>query len=144
MRNPRAFRSRPSDAAVMPLPRDETTPPVTKTYFVGRALTWEASRGGRARAGPESPRSWRLESAARRGDSVPRALRSPPSARCPCAWPRTPTLARPPVRSIRHPLASLAREDRREGGGRRLLRSLRLGRGQEGLPRGTPSAPVPA
>src|SRR3954454_20745519 len=30
---PRAFRSRPSDAAVIPLPRDETTPPVTKTYL---------------------------------------------------------------------------------------------------------------
>jgi len=32
--SPRAFSSRPSEAAVMPLPRDETTPPVTKTYFV--------------------------------------------------------------------------------------------------------------
>ena len=32
---PRAFSRRPSDAAVMPLPSDETTPPVTKTYFVG-------------------------------------------------------------------------------------------------------------
>src|ERR671935_1360573 len=36
---PRAFSRRPSDAAVMPLPRDETTPPVTKTYFGGRAAT---------------------------------------------------------------------------------------------------------
>src|SRR3954453_22116037 len=35
---PRAFSSRPSEAAVMPLPSEETTPPVTKTYFVGRAL----------------------------------------------------------------------------------------------------------
>ena len=32
--SPRAFSSRPSDAAVIPLPSDETTPPVTKTYFV--------------------------------------------------------------------------------------------------------------
>ncbi len=32
--SPRAFRRRPSDEAVMPLPSDETTPPVTKTYFV--------------------------------------------------------------------------------------------------------------
>ena len=31
--SPRAFSSRPSDAAVMPLPSDETTPPVTKTYL---------------------------------------------------------------------------------------------------------------
>src|SRR5688572_30906216 len=32
---PRAFRRRPSDAATMPLPSAETTPPVTKTYLVG-------------------------------------------------------------------------------------------------------------
>src|SRR3954452_3495991 len=31
---PRAFSSRPRDAAVMPFPRDDTTPPVTKTYLV--------------------------------------------------------------------------------------------------------------
>src|SRR3954469_9090528 len=30
---PRDLSSRPSDAAVMPLPSDETTPPVTKTNF---------------------------------------------------------------------------------------------------------------
>ena len=30
---PRAFRSLPRDAAVMPFPRPETTPPVTNTYF---------------------------------------------------------------------------------------------------------------
>src|SRR5664280_2998650 len=30
---PRALRSRPTLAAVMPLPREEVTPPVTKTYF---------------------------------------------------------------------------------------------------------------
>src|ERR1044071_8976378 len=37
--SPRALSSRPSEAATMPLPSPETTPPVTKTYFVGRALT---------------------------------------------------------------------------------------------------------
>ena len=31
--SPRAFSSRPSEAAVMPLPSPETTPPVTKMYF---------------------------------------------------------------------------------------------------------------
>src|SRR5918996_1526578 len=36
---PRAFSSRPSDAATIPFPRPETTPPVTKTYFVGRDAT---------------------------------------------------------------------------------------------------------
>src|SRR5450759_3376837 len=30
---PRALRSRPTEAAVMPFPREEVTPPVTKTYF---------------------------------------------------------------------------------------------------------------
>src|SRR4051812_4039492 len=32
-RRPRALRMRPTLAAVMPLPREEVTPPVTKTYF---------------------------------------------------------------------------------------------------------------
>src|SRR5512132_3866841 len=31
---PRSTRSRPSDAAAMPFPREETTPPVTKMYLV--------------------------------------------------------------------------------------------------------------
>lgn len=31
---PRLFKRRPIDAAVMPLPREDTTPPVTKIYFV--------------------------------------------------------------------------------------------------------------
>src|SRR5436190_12419956 len=31
--SPRALSRRPSEAAVMPLPSDETTPPVTNTYF---------------------------------------------------------------------------------------------------------------
>src|SRR4051812_889311 len=36
---PRAFRIRPTLAAVMPLPREEVTPPVTKTYFaMGQVL----------------------------------------------------------------------------------------------------------
>src|SRR5437773_7548267 len=38
-RRPRAFRSRPSDAATIPLPSADTTPPVTKTYFGARVLT---------------------------------------------------------------------------------------------------------
>ena len=36
---PRALRMRPTLAAVMPLPREEVTPPVTKTYFaMGQVL----------------------------------------------------------------------------------------------------------
>src|SRR3954463_1507923 len=48
-RSPRAFRSRPSDAATIPFPSAETTPPVTKTYFGARALTGfqGSSAGGR-------------------------------------------------------------------------------------------------
>src|SRR5437899_2904033 len=38
-RNPRAFSRRPSDAATIPFPRADTTPPVTKTYFGARELT---------------------------------------------------------------------------------------------------------
>src|SRR4051812_36096024 len=38
-RRPRAFSKRPSEAATIPFPSAETTPPVTKTYFGPRALT---------------------------------------------------------------------------------------------------------
>src|SRR5436853_214647 len=38
-RSPRALSSGPSEAATIPFPRAETTPPVTKTYFGARALT---------------------------------------------------------------------------------------------------------
>src|SRR5215469_7594346 len=38
-RSPRAFSRRPSEAATIPFPSAETTPPVTKTYFGARALT---------------------------------------------------------------------------------------------------------
>src|SRR3954462_5453202 len=38
-RRPRGLNRRPMLAAVMPLPREEVTPPVTKTYFaMGRVL----------------------------------------------------------------------------------------------------------
>src|SRR2546422_5783128 len=33
-RRPRSTSRRPSEAAAMPFPSEETTPPVTKTYFV--------------------------------------------------------------------------------------------------------------
>jgi hypothetical protein len=39
--NPRFLSKRPSDAATIPLPSDETTPPVTKIYFVILKLLWE-------------------------------------------------------------------------------------------------------
>src|SRR6185312_8277126 len=46
-RSPRALSSRPSEAATIPLPRADTTPPVTKTYFGARVLTgFQGSSGG--------------------------------------------------------------------------------------------------
>src|SRR5438128_1873972 len=61
-RRPRALSSRPTLAAVMPLPREEVTPPVTKTYFaMGRVLRgfFECYRNRplRATAG-SSQRGW--------------------------------------------------------------------------------------
>ena len=38
-RSPRASRSAPTDALARPFPIDDTTPPVTNTYFVGFRLT---------------------------------------------------------------------------------------------------------
>src|SRR5690349_1958926 len=53
-RRPRALRRRPSDAATMPFPSADTTPPVTKTYFGARVLTgFQGSSGG----GRHPPRS---------------------------------------------------------------------------------------
>src|SRR5581483_3298343 len=49
-RSPRALSNRPSEAATIPLPSAETTPPVTKTYFGARALTGfqGSTRNGRS------------------------------------------------------------------------------------------------
>src|SRR5579864_668606 len=52
-RRPRAFSRRPSEAATIPFPSADTTPPVTKTYFGARALTGFqcSSTGGRRSQG---------------------------------------------------------------------------------------------
>src|SRR5687767_13664809 len=65
-RSPRALRRRPMLAAVMPLPSEEVTPPVTKTYFD----TGQGPPGGFSNAIDSDPRSriaagqsaWRSES----------------------------------------------------------------------------------
>src|SRR5690606_10222250 len=46
-RKPRDSRIAASEAAAMPLPREETTPPVTNTYLVmsGLARVWRAAAG---------------------------------------------------------------------------------------------------
>jgi len=43
-RNPLATKSLPSEAQIIPLPKDDVTPPVTKIYFVDMcdgSLLWE-------------------------------------------------------------------------------------------------------
>src|SRR4029077_20860987 len=61
-RSPRALSRRPSEAATIPFPRADTTPPVTKTYFGARVLTgfqgssgngWNLVGGGRPDEGRE-------------------------------------------------------------------------------------------
>src|SRR3990170_4164554 len=42
-RRPRSTSSRPSDAAAMPFPREDTTPPVTNTNFVECCIVTPAS-----------------------------------------------------------------------------------------------------
>src|ERR1043166_2901426 len=86
-RSPRALSRRPSEAATIPFPRAETTPPVTKTYFGARALTgfqgstrcgWRlfgglpdarGAPGGRLRrsGAPEAAEPWRLDGECRLG-----------------------------------------------------------------------------
>src|ERR1035437_5063719 len=52
---PRALRSRPTLAAVMPLPREEVTPPVTKTYFaIARFSSGGFSNSNDERASPQT------------------------------------------------------------------------------------------
>src|SRR5713101_2442970 len=74
-RRPRSTRRRPSEAAAMPLPRDDTTPPVTKMYFVeltnsppsvggSAVLPHIADRRPCRRRGPRAP-----ETASRRWES---------------------------------------------------------------------------
>ena len=55
-RSPRSTSSRPSEAAAIPLPSDETTPPVTKMYFVGWALELASGRTRRESAGTRGRR----------------------------------------------------------------------------------------
>ena len=55
-RRPRAFSSRPRDAATMPLPSAETTPPVTKMYFVWLMPVASTEASGSTRASARSAR----------------------------------------------------------------------------------------
>src|SRR4051794_3552203 len=68
-RSPRAFRSRPSEAATIPFPSAETTPPVTKTYFGARALTGFQASSGRGRT------SWQLARSQERMEPLERLVR---------------------------------------------------------------------
>src|SRR5215471_11427150 len=71
-RSPRALRSRPSEAATIPFPRAETTPPVTKTYFGARALTGFQGSSGCGRCLFRRIADERREAGERRrGDGAP-------------------------------------------------------------------------
>src|SRR3954462_9104200 len=88
-RRPRALSSRPMLAAVMPLPSEEVTPPVTKTYFAmgsGPPGFFQCYRkrplGGKAEQRDARPVAGRLEGPGRsllpqreapRGSSADRA-----------------------------------------------------------------------
>ena len=107
----------------MPLPSAETTPPVTKTYFVGRSSrSRAASRAVELAQAPASARSARratVRSPRRvRPASAPIASQRPRPVR----RSRNSTLARPPARSTPRPRASPSPEDRRERAGRRPRR----------------------
>src|SRR5438874_9940295 len=79
-RSPRAFSKRPSEAATMPFPSADTTPPVTKTYFGARALTGfqGSTRGGgrlsRRRANKRSELRKRVRGDGAADASQPRRL----------------------------------------------------------------------
>src|SRR5579885_3062116 len=74
---PRAFSRRPREAAVIPLPSEETTPPVTKTYLVtGCQVSGSSGRqvGGRLHEVVEPPQRAGADGAAaarRAGDERP-------------------------------------------------------------------------
>src|SRR3954452_10330495 len=88
---PRAFSSRPREAATMPFPSAETTPPVTNTYFVGRSLMGSSGSGSgltAVRSGRfpgESPRArnlaWARSRASGHGRRPPGRTRLPTPAR---------------------------------------------------------------
>jgi hypothetical protein len=56
-RKPLFFRSVPIEAAVMPLPKEETTPPVMKTYFA-IPFTHPSLNNENTKAGPEKKNLW--------------------------------------------------------------------------------------
>src|SRR6478672_5476224 len=72
-RRPRAFSRRPSEAATIPFPRADTTPPVTKTYFGARVLTgFQGSSGNGWNLGGR-PHERREPCKRLRGDGPPHA-----------------------------------------------------------------------
>src|SRR5437667_220887 len=100
---PRASSSDPMEAAASPLPRDETTPPVTKMNFgvTGDLLSWSArvsTDPGRRAHPPVSARARRASSLSRRTAPARRAApagRPPPSRRLPWTGAARPAPERP-------------------------------------------------
>src|SRR5436190_4452338 len=116
-RRPRALRIRPTLAAVMPLPREEVTPPVTKTYFAMDQVL----RGGFSNATGWSlgrriaPRKWLAISSAgrwpRSGRRIPQALApylGPAEEWAPPRPGQTRRVGGPRAERLRQPLLDLA------------------------------------
>ena len=117
----------PSDAATIPLP-SHTTPPVTKTYFVGRVASSRArpadlsprENGRRARSAPRDVRSPRTVRPAR-ARSLPIGLSRDASRNSPSMAPSAFDPASPSIAISRYP----------EGAGRRRRPGVRERRGRE-------------
>ena len=131
-RSPRSTRSRPSEAAAIPLPREETTPPVTKMYLVGRRVRF-ASSGVRS-PGPRRVTQAPFGPLARRRACPPRPPPRPPAPRR-CGCPRRAAGAAP---------AAPAAPARPSGSA--TQRAQRLARGRRRGPRGAgrPRRPAPS
>src|SRR5262245_45653782 len=81
-RNPRASSRHPIEAAASPLPSDETTPPVTKMYFVATVASFVLPRAVLGLAAPLHPRD-RLRAGAHPARDLgrPQPSQEPPEAR---------------------------------------------------------------
>src|SRR3989304_2646589 len=104
-RKPRASSSEPMEAAARPLPRDDTTPPVTKMNFgvTGTLLSSSALRSNRRRPRAHRPSSARARRVS--GRATGRAP-APPARPAPRPRPPPPPLAQDPLDPAPRPAAA--------------------------------------
>ena len=85
-RRPRHLSSRPSEDAVSPLPREEETPPVTKTYLLTLSTSWRTTLTlVHLRGAPRGP--WRRLRAIPRHGAWPMPMLAVPTASSPAPSP---------------------------------------------------------